>query len=40
MIHFLCIRSAMTPPARENTNEGNMNDNITQVSASGELVMS
>ena len=40
MMAFLRMRSATTPPARENTNDGSMNDSITHVSASGELVMS
>ena len=40
MIGFLRIRSAMTPPHSENTNDGSMNDRMTQASAIGELVMS
>ena len=40
MIDFLRIRSAMTPPASEKRKDGSMNDNMTQVRASGELVMS
>ena len=40
MIGFLRTRSAITPPHRENTKDGSMNDSITQVRASGELVMS
>ena len=40
MIVFLPMRSAMTPPASENTIAGSMDDNITQVRARGEFVMS
>ena len=40
MIGFFRIRSATTPPHSENTKDGSMNERITQVSASGELVMS
>ena len=40
MIVFLLTRSAITPPASENSIDGSMDDNITQVSARGEFVMS
>ena len=40
MMGFLRIRSATTPPHSENTNDGSMNERITQVSAIGEAVMS
>ena len=40
MIFFLLTRSATTPPTKEKIAEGTIKDNITHVSASGELVKS
>ena len=40
MIERLRRRSAITPPASENTTDGSMKESMTQVRAMGEAVMS